>query len=288
MYIGIDVGATKIQGISFENGKIVESIKEMTSKEPKELIKQIINICKKLIKENKKIEGIGLGFPGIIERKEGKIIHLPSLPKIKNIQIKKILEKKFKIPIKIENDGKCMAISEFLFGEGKGKKNIVTLTLGTGIGGGIIINKKVYIGQGSAGELGHLTLDFKGYKCNCGRLGCFEEYAASRAIKRFAREEKMNTEVPLEIENLARAGNKKAIKVYNRIGYYLGIGIGTIIKTLDPEVVVLSGGLAHAYDLFIKETKKEMKKRVHFKTCDIKISKLKNAPAIGAASLFSI
>lgn len=286
MYIGLDIGGTKIEGILFKDGRILESIKEFTHKEPKRFLKQIEHICEKLINKKKNIKGIGIGLPGIIDRKKGEIIFLPNIPKIKNIKIKIILEKKFNIPVRIENDGNCMAIAEFLFGEGKGKNNIVSLTLGTGIGGGIIINKKIYNGRGNAGELGHLTIEAKGEKCKCGSIGCFEEYAASRAIKRFAKNKKLKTKNPLEIENLARRGNKKAIEIYREFGYYLGVGLGTIIKILDPDIIILSGNLCHAKDLFLDEAKREAKKRVFFKICEIKVSKLKNASAIGAASLF--
>ena len=289
MYIGIDVGGTKIQGIVLSKGKIIDSVKEETSKDSGGFQKQILNVCEKFIQKNPGIKGIGIGLPGSLDRKNGKILHLPNLPKIKNISIKRVIEKKFKIPVKIENDGNCMGVAQYFFGEGKGKENVVSLTLGTGIGGGIIINNKLYTGKkGNAGELGHITINSEGYRCNCGSIGCFEEYAASRAIKRFAKEEGLNISEPLEIEKLARKGDKKSKNVYKKFGYYLGVGIGTIIKILDPDVVILSGSLCNAQDLFLEQTKKEIKKRVFFEHCDVKISKLKNAPAIGAACLFLI
>jgi glucokinase len=286
-YIGIDIGGTKIAAILFSNGKILNMRKIKTPHEKRLFIISIIELIKE-VKGNEKISGIGVGVPGGVDRKKGIILQMPNIKTIKNLELKKIIEKEFKVEMKLENDGNCMSIAEFLFGGEKGKENLVSLTLGTGIGGGIIINKKLYIGRGSAGEMGHITINSEGYKCNCGSIGCFEEYGASRAIERFAKEEDMKTIDPLEIETMARAGDKKALNIYKKIGYYLGVGIGTIIKCFDPEVIILSGSLSHASELFLDETRREVKKRVFFKTPEIKVSKLKNSPAIGAASLFLI
>jgi glucokinase len=125
------------------------------------------------------------------------------------------------VPVKIENDGNCMAVAEFLFGYGKGKSNIVSITIGTGIGGGIIVDKKLYIGQGNAGEIGHLTLIKEGKKCNCGNTGCWEEYASGRAIMRYAKEEGLKAESPRDIEEMAKKGDKKAKEIYRKVGEFL-------------------------------------------------------------------
>jgi predicted NBD/HSP70 family sugar kinase len=129
------------------------------------------------------------------------------------------------------------AIAEALYGYGKGKKNFVVLALGTGLGGGIFIDGKLYSGRGNAGELGHLNICPSGYKCSCGNNGCFEEYVSGKAIARYAKEAGFGSEDPKEIEDLARKGDKKAREIYNKAGNYLGIGVSSIIKSFDPEAL---------------------------------------------------
>jgi glucokinase len=285
MHIGLDVGGTKMEGIVFSKGKIITSLKEPTKKTPKEFIAQIEKVISILL-QDRKIKGIGICFPGSVDRNKGKINSMPSLPLIRNFDIVKTLEKKFKIPVIIENDGNCMAWGEYLWGLGKNTKNFVAMTLGTGVGGGFVFDGKLYDGRGNAAEVGHINLVPEGQKCFCGSRGCLEEYASGRGIMRFAKELKLEAKDPYEVEVLARKGNKKAKEAYRRAGYYLGIGISTIIKNVDPDLVVLSGSVSKANDLFLEETRKTMKKNVWFPCCDIKVSFLKSAPAIGAASLF--
>lgn len=286
MYIGIDVGGTKIKGIVFDKGQILKSVKVMTPKTSEGFVNEIVDVTKELYDHYKNIKGIGICFPGAVDREKGSVISMPSLPNVNNVEIKKIFKRHFKVPVRVENDGKCAAIAEFLYGYGKGKRTIIALTIGTGIGGGTIVNETLCIGRGNGGEVGHLTIDPHGLRCACGRIGCFEEYAASRGVMRMAKQMKIKAENPLDIENLARRGDKKAMQLYNKVGYYLGIGIGDLIKVFDPEIITLSGSIANAYDVFAKSMNKEIDNTVFFKHCEIKISRIKDAPSVGAASLF--
>lgn len=286
MYIGIDVGGTKIKGIVFSKGKILQQTKIETPKHTHEFDGAIFSIVEELLREYPKVKGIGICFPGAVDRKEGAAISMPSLPYIHNVQIKKLLAKRTKLPVLVENDGKCAAIAEYLHGAGKGKNTIIVLTLGTGIGGGIIANGKLCIGRGNGGEVGHITVELEGQKCACGRIGCWEEYSASRGIMKMARELGVRAENPRDVEDMAREGNAKAKEVYRKVGYYMGIGIGDLIKILDPEIITISGSITHAADLFSDSMNKEIERRVFFKHCDIKISRIKDAPSVGAASLF--
>ncbi len=186
----------------------------------------------------------------------------------------------------LENDANCMALGESTFGYGKNIKNLVCVTLGTGVGAGIVINNKIYTGRSNAGELGHITIDINGYKCKCGRRGCLEEYVSARGIKRTAKKLGINKNI-LEIYEMAKLGSIKAKKVYETTGTYLGIGLSTLVKLLDPDLIVIGGGISNAGDLILKPAVKEMKKRTFFRTPSVKIAKLKdNAGAIGAACLF--
>lgn len=285
MLIGIDVGGTKILGIVLNKKKVIETKKIQTPQNKKEFTKELIKLIKEL-SQKRKIKGIGLGLPGVVNRKKGTIINLPNIPTIKNLNIVKIIQKEFKIPVKIEKDVNCMALAELHFGLAKNKTNAVAITIGTGLGGGIIINKKLVIGKGSAGEVGHLNIYPNGHKCTCGNYGCLEEYTASRAIKRYSQEAGFKNKTPKEIEDLARKGNKKAKKIYEKLGYFLAIGLSDIIKVLHPEIIILSGNISNASDIFLEKTIKEVKKRTYFQICEIKKSKLKQTPAIGAAAQF--
>ncbi len=285
MFIGIDVGGTKMEGIVFDKCKIIEHLKKPTEKNPKKFIEELKSIVREISKGHK-INGIGLCFPGVLDRAAGKIVKMPALPEIKNLNIVSPLKKEFNVPVKIENDGNCMAWGEYLYGYGKGTKNFVAMTVGTGLGGGLVDGGKLYIGKGSAGEFGHMTIFPEGHKCFCGSRGCLEEYASGRGVMRMAKEQSLFANSPFEIEEMARKGNKKAKEIYKKLGFYLGLGISDSVKVLDPEVIVLSGSISHAADLFLDETIKTVKEYTWFPAGKIKISKLKSAPAIGAASLF--
>lgn len=287
MYLGVDVGGTKIKGVLFERGKVTNQIKVDTPHEKKEFIDKILEVVFYLMREKKRVKGIGVCFPGSVDRRRGIVISMPAIPDIKNVPIGEIIYKKVKVPVRVENDGKAAAIAEYLHGVGRGKKTIVVLTLGTGIGGGVICDGVLCVGRGNGGEVGHLTIIPNGVECVCGAKGCFEEYAGSRGIMRMAKEEGLAAKDPLEIENMARAGNDKAKEIYRKVGFYLGVGIGDMIKIFDPDIVALSGSIEHAYDLFEDSMNEEIKKSVFFKSCRVVVSKIKkDAPAVGAASLF--
>jgi len=271
--IGIDVGATKINTVLMsKKGRLVKKLKVRTKKRRQEIIKQILDSITfvSLNKNKKKIIGIGIGVPGILNKKRTEILDFPNLSGWEKIKLKDIIERKTKKKVILENDSNCMALGENIFGYGKNVKNFVCLTIGTGIGGGIIINNKIYSGRSNAGEFGHITIDLDGYKCKCGARGCLEEYVSTRGIDR-----------------IVKSGNKKAEKVYEIAGTYLGVGLATIAKILDPDLILIGGGISNAGDLMLKPAVKEMKKRTFFKICSVRTVKLKdNAGAIGAACLF--
>ncbi|MBU2635019.1 ROK family protein [Patescibacteria group bacterium] len=271
--IGIDVGATKINTVLMnKKGKLIKKLKIKTKERREEIVKQILDSINfvSLNKNKKKIIGIGIGLPGILNKKRTEILNLPNLSGWGKTKLKDIIERKTKKKVILENDSNCMALGENMFGYGKNVKNFVCLTIGTGIGGGIIINNKIYSGRSNAGEFGHITIDFNGYKCKCGARGCLEEYVSARGIDR-----------------IVKSGNKKTRKVYEIAGTYLGVGLAIIAKLLDPDLILIGGGISSVEDFILKPAVKEMKKRTFFKACPVNTVKLKdNAGAIGAACLF--
>jgi len=167
----------------------------------------------------------------------------------------------------------------------KNINNFVCLVIGTGIGGGIIINKRIYRGKGNASEFGHITIDSNGRECVCGNKGCLEEYISKKGILRNAKEIKLKGDI-FEIKRKIQERNKKALKMIKKSGKYLGIGLSDIIKILDPEMILIGGGISNFGEKLLNPAREEAKKRTLFNICPIKRIKLgKFSGAIGAGSL---
>ena len=258
--IGIDIGATKINFVLLRNQRVLKTKKISTPKHKKDLIKLLKeNILKFSRASTREIKGVGIGMAGPLNKKRDLILKPPNLKCLRNTRLAEIIQRKVKIKTVMENDGNCFTLGEALTGAGKAASIVFGVTLGTGVGGGIVVNKKIYRGAfGSAGEVGHITINFKGPRCDCGNYGCLEAYCSKR--------------------------------INNEYGKKLGIGLANVINLLDPEVIVLGGGIANNYNLFIRETKKEIKKRVispiSKKNVKIKKAQLGDlSGAIGAALL---
>ena len=286
--VGVDVGSTKTSFVLLEEGRVISSRKILTPRNKKEIVKIIKENTDGFKKEipKQKIEGVGIGIAGPLNKERTLILNPPNLKILTNFPLAKIVEKNLGIKTKMENDVKCFTLAEAIMGAGKGYDSVLGLTLGSGIGGGFVfknINGKLEIWKGmfgGAGEVGHMTIKMDGEKCSCGNLGCFENYAS----------EKFFDMPPLEIEKRAKEGEKYAKTIYQEFGRNLGTGLANLINILDPEVVVIGGGIAKAWPLFLNAAKTEIKKRVlsieSKKSVKIKISKLgDSAGAIGAALL---
>ncbi len=280
--IGVDLGGTHIKAGLVKDKKIVKRILIKTNSSTKQdILKSITNAIEKV--KVKPIQGIGIGVPGIIDYKKGEIINLTNLP-LKNFKIKRFLEKKFNVPVFIDNDANCFVLGEALYGAGKNKHVVIGLTLGTGVGGGIVINKKVFHGRFNAGELGHMSIKHDGIKCICGNFGCIEQYASKHGIMRTAK--KLNVKSTKDIYNLALKGNKEAIRVFKKTGFYLGVAITNLIAVFDPDVIVIGGGISNSWKFFSKSMIETVNERSFVnKKPRIVQRKLKGAAILGAASL---
>jgi len=210
------------------------------------------------------------------------------------VNLVKELKKKFRKKILLENDATLMAFAEALLGNAKKFSVVVGLTAGTGIGSGIIINRKIYSGRNGLTEIGHTTINFNGPKCQCGNSGCLEQYIGIKPLMRLTETrmemfdsalKKMWPLTPEKVDKAARKKDKVAVSVLKEEGIYLGIGLANIVNFLNPDAIVLGGGLSNS-SILIKEAKKEMKKRVFKRalaTPVIKAKFSKNAGMIGAA-----
>lgn len=276
--IGVDVGGTNMRcaAVSMDKGIIKLRKEKIINKNSKAKINgQLIGIINNIKNSsNKKIMGIGVGVPSIIDLKNGIINETFNLPAWNNVPLKIILEAKFNVPVKINNDAKCFALGEKHFGCAEKYGNIAGIILGTGFGVGIIINNSIYTGKNcAAGEFGRLPLKDKTIEDCCS--GKFFEN------KYRIKGEKLN--------EMAKKGNKKALGIFNEYGKNLGMGVGAVVNAIDPEIVVLGGSVSKSYRFFRKSFLESLKKHVYksvYKSIVVKPSKLDGAGVLGAAALF--
>lgn len=251
--VGIDIGGTKVSiALGNEKGRILvhREIPTQTRAKTKACIRELTQSLKSLINESgvpkKKILGIGVGCPGAVDSRAGVLPRrLANLPGWQGIPLRKILQKAAGLPVFLGNDANAAALGESLFGAGKGTRNFIYMTVSTGVGGGIVINGKLYEGAGFvAGEIGHMSIVPEGRKCGCGHLGCLEKYASGTAIAQYYREaRRKKVSGAREVGKVAREGDRLAVGSYRKAGYYLGIGIANLLNILNPEKIVIGGGV---------------------------------------------
>ena len=283
-YIGVDIGGTKIHAARINKaGKILDErfLDTEARKGKKHVLARIMLIISELI--SKDVKGIGIGCPGPLDIKKGKVLNTPNLP-LRNVELKDIVAKKFRMKVVLDNDASCFVLGEAVYGAGKNFAVVAGITMGTGIGGGIVINRKIFSGRNSAGEFGHMTINFGGIKGKDGHIGCLESYVGKFAI--IERAKKIGFENPYELYKAAIEGNKKAREIWNDVGFYLGVGIANVLCAVDPDVVVLGGNVAGAWQFFNAEMKRAIKKKSVVGMPLVVKSKLgSKAAVLGAAKL---
>jgi len=283
-YIGIDLGGTFIKAaVVTAEAEIVSRTQHETGadKGPDYVLDAIAEAGRdavaKAALEMKDISAVGLGTPGLVLVDDGIVVTAPNVP-WRDIPLRDEMAKRFGLPVVIENDANAAAMAEYWAGAGRGTHCMVILTLGTGIGGGIIIDGEIVHGaHGVAAELGHITIEAEGRLCGCGNHGCVEAYASANATARRFEEgiragaasslaEKVNAgeEVTArEIHEAARAGDDYAKEVFRDTGRYLGIAMVNIMATIDPDKFVLAGGMAKAGEFFIDSVREEIDRRAY-------------------------
>ncbi|MEK7789351.1 MAG: ROK family protein [Planctomycetota bacterium] len=303
--IGIDLGGTNLKaGLVDRDGKIHHrlSIRTDNNADPQTISNQIFELIVKVGAGLKhaptNIIGIGLGSPGLVDKKGETILFSPNLPLWRNIPIKRMVSERFSVPCVLENDANAAAWGEKWVGAGKEADSLVMLTLGTGIGGGIIINNKLWRGVNNvAAEIGHMVIQMDGPKCSCGNYGCIEAYASATAmVRRFKESLKSGMPSSLKdsgdvtakmINDAAFQGDKASLDIIKETGHYLGVALVNIMHILNPEVIVLTGGMIGSGDLLmnpIKQVIKEKAFEASAKETKIVFSQLGNdAGIIGAA-----
>ncbi len=281
--IGIDVGGTNVKiALVDDRGKIIYSNSvptraEMGYEYTVNNIKQAIyDLMKETKLTTKDIEGIGFGFPGQVDYKAGIVRNAPNIPGWVEVPIAKLIEDEFKIPTRVDNDVRCAALGELNYGAGKGCENLICITVGTGIGSGLIINGKLVRGAtNAAGEIGHIKLQIHdGPICGCGDTGCLEAFASGPSIVAMAedyirggkstkfREMASGGEIsPYIVCEAAKAGDPVAKRIFTIMGEYIGIGLASVVNLLNPEKIIVGGGVADAGDLLLDPLRETLKKR---------------------------
>lgn len=299
-YLSLDIGGTKTSASVFDaNGNIVNNYvlkrKSETFKGEEAVYQNTKNVLEEILSELKikkeDVIAMGVGSPGPLDTKKGIIIHAP-LMGWENFPIVERLKEDFELPVYLDNDANLGALAEVRCGEGKGCKNLIYMTVSTGCGGGIIINNDIYRGShDGAGEVGHMSVLPDGIDCPCGSKGCFELYASGTAINERMKADMLAGKKSLAFElaghdpekidgslllKAASQNDEYALEAYRLEGYYLGLGIANLFNILDPEAIVLGGGVTKAKDYFHESCIKTLKKRCVHKVNDdmLRYSKL--------------
>ena len=253
--VGVDVGGTNIKlGVVGPSGKVIVRNSFATKPFASSRIKLINGLASEIEASiinagltKKQIAGVGIGLPGLIDYENGVVRFLPNIPGWRSVHLKSILEKKIKLPVFVDNDVKIITLAESKFGAGRGVKNLVCMTLGTGVGAALILNGQLYRGEdNAAGELGHMPLNEHGPKCNCGGFGCFEAYVGNRPL--FALASRVMGKPGMTTEDmfaLAQKGNKKALLFWKMAAGHIGNGLVGIVNLLNPRLIIIGGGVSN-------------------------------------------
>jgi glucokinase len=233
-----------------------------------EAFEHLANKCRTFLPEGSQVVGVAAGVPANVGP-DGILKNLPNLRSLEGMDLKSDLAAKFGVPATIENDATAAAIGENWLGASKDVGDSIMITLGTGVGGGIIINNEPIRGiDGTAGKLGHMCVEPDGHPCKCGSNGCIEQYASATAIKRMAEENGLGSIDSFEVYKAAQSGDKSAQAVFKKMGRLLGIHLGSLANALNPEMIVIGGGAAAAWDAFIGHVTTELKYRAFNEPAD--------------------
>jgi glucokinase len=297
---GIEFGGTKLLGVvTDQDGNVVMEAREPTPYSPDELVDAVVELADEL----RPFDTIGIGAAGLVSR-DGELVYAPNVGNIENLALSARLEAQLGHPVQVVNDAACAAIAEVRFGVARGLSEVAVVTLGTGIGGAFVINGDLHLGRnGFSGEPGHMIVDPKGPVCVCGQRGCWERYASGAGFHYLTSLHLDRGDTPSLlvraggdrskvtgsfVDDAARDGDTGALAIYEDFAFWLAVGIVNLSNLIDPEAVVLGGGMVAQADLFIDRTRElvhEMRYADHVRPpLRVEIATLgPRAGAIGAA-----
>ncbi len=294
-HAGFDLGGTALKfGLVDDKGKVIIESEVETPKDVKKLL-QILEEVWRTLKagQRNRIESAGFGFPGIYSKKKQRILQSPNYPDIDNIALYPALSRFIDVPFCVNNDANLAAYGEYSCGAGRGARSLVHLTIGTGVGSGIILDGNIWEGAcGYAGELGHVVVNPEGEPCNCGSRGCLEtEVSAPKIVKNYQAARTSCLDITAEdVSRYAENDDRAARQAFANAGKYLGIGLSIVINLLNPEKILLGGGVMKAGDLLFEPAYEEAARRSFqgsFRCCRIESATLGNKAGFIGAALWS-
>ena len=300
-----DLGGTHLRAATVDQkGHIHSRFKQNTPqvKDANAIVDAIVDAVHEFQKQDGvEISAVSLVVPGTVKVEEGAVVTAPNLPCLDGFRLGAALTEQLGLPTFLENDANAAAVGEMWQGAAVGCKTIICVTLGTGVGGGIILDGKLWRGvDGAAAEIGHMCVDpFGGVACTCGSRGCLEVFASATAIVRMTREasprypdsvlQGRDDRTAAMIFEAGKQGDELALEIFRRMGVYLGIGLANLINILNPEMIVIGGGVVNGWDLFEKHMHQQVEERAFpLLTSRLKIVRAKcgdDAGLLGAARL---
>jgi glucokinase len=302
-----DLGGTHLRAATVDRqGQIQFRFKQNTPQgsDPGAIVDAIVSAvreCEQQSADAGQISAVSIVVPGTVNVEEGAVVKAPNLPCLDGFRLAAALTEQLGLPAIVENDANAAAVGEMWRGAAIGCKTIICVTLGTGVGGGIILDGKLWRGvDGAAAEIGHMCVDpFGGVACTCGSRGCLEVFASATAIVRMTREARprypdsvLQGQEELTAETIfaaGKAGDELALEIFRRMGVYLGIGLANLINILNPEMIVIGGGVVNGWDLFAKHMHQQVEERAFpLLAARVKIERAKcgdDAGLLGAARL---
>jgi glucokinase len=303
--LAVDLGGTNLRmAVVAENGHIEHRERCSTPhlNSPQAIVEAIAGmaeLCHKRSSTGERIAILGAAVPAILNLAEEKIDRAPNLPMLDGVPFRLLLQKALGINVILENDATAAAIGEHWLGASRECESSICVTLGTGVGGGIMLDGRPVRGpDGTAGEIGHICVEPNGHPCGCGSWGCIEQYASATAVVRMASEliaehgSSLSSTKPFtakDVYEAAKQGDKAAIATLQRMGSYLGLTLAGLVNSLNPEAIVIAGGMSAAWDMFIDETRGQITKRA-FRVPALRVKLVRaelgdDAGILGVASL---
>lgn len=282
LLIGVDLGGTKIATVlATDAGRILEE--DLRPTEAGDGLERVLDRIGQAVRrvtmgaDRSKIFGLGIGVPGPCSPDLGIVYETPNLPGWRDVPLRSMLERRLELPVRIQNDARVAALGEHRFGAGRGTRNMIYVTVSTGIGSGLVLNGQLFSGSsGTAGEFGHIPIAREGPRCNAGHTGCLEALASGTAVARKAREllaggqdsalrtmaqENEGVVDGVLIGEAARAGDPLALSLIGEAGIYLGMGLAGLVNLLNPEMIVVGGGFSNVGDLLLDPARAEIAAR---------------------------
>lgn len=292
-FIGCDLGGTNLRAaiVDLDNGDVLHlaSIptlaREMHEAVMRRMADLVLHVLQSAGLNKDDIGGIGIGVPGVLDLEKGETLFLPNLPGTwPHIPLADTIARRTGLPTTLLNDVRAITNGEWQFGAGQGVDTLAVFAIGTGIGGGLVINGRLHLGLGgTGGELGHTMIDFNGPPCGCGNNGCLETYASGPAIaamgmKAVAQgrttkiaelcDHDLNRITPKLIADAAQAGDEIAIDIYEKAGFYIGIAAANVCAAIGPRRIIIGGGVARAGELLLDPIRRTVRQRVHIMPVD--------------------